>query len=147
MAEEKKKTGRPLTEIDKADFENLLEIGADAEQVRAWFARKTKTPTLNHTTIYRFCIREYGVSFAQLAAERKQICKTRVMMDFYKKCPHSDTLLIFAMKNICGWRSDPVHTDTETLERARQLLSALDTVIGDKSRVADKKTSGVPEEL
>lgn len=107
MVEEKKKMGRPLIGIDKADFEALLEIGADEEQVRAWFARKSENPKLSIDTIYRFCKREYGVTFAELARQRKQICKTRVMMDFFKKCSKSDTLLIFAMKNLCGWKDKP----------------------------------------
>lgn len=107
MAEGEKKMGRPRIEFDRADFLNLLDIGASEKQIQAWFARKLDNPNLSADTIQRYCKREFEKTFAALAEERKENCKTRVMQAFYKKLPTSDALIIFGMKNLCGWKDNP----------------------------------------
>ena len=100
------RTGRPRKEIDKTDFEGLLELQCTLEEVTAFFDHKLNGCSAD--TIERWCKREYGETFADVSAKKRNLGKISIRRMQFALAKKSAPLLIFLGKQYLGQSDNPV---------------------------------------
>jgi hypothetical protein len=99
--EVEKMAGRPAKRIDKQEFERLMAIGCDKQEVLGWFDLKLNG--LNESTFDKWLKREYGCNFSELATKRLPVVKLRVRKSIMDMLGKNAAVTIFAAKNVLGW--------------------------------------------
>ena len=61
---QKKKRGRPRTEIDRKQFVDLVGLGCLQDEI-CWFFRDESGKPISQDTLTRWCKREFGCNFAE----------------------------------------------------------------------------------
>jgi hypothetical protein len=102
------KMGRPQKEYDTADFEGLISIGADEEEVVAFLRHKHGSCSSNGLTSWlrRTYGAEYGenVTFRELKEKMGlPLQKLKVRKGVNTMIGKNAAVTIFAAKNILGW--------------------------------------------
>lgn len=120
------KTGRPRKNINKEEFEGLLEIQCTLEEVTSYFSFRLAGCSMD--TIERWCKREYGQSFAEIAEKRRNEGKISIRREMFRMMQKNASVLIFMAKNYLGMSDNPQAPDA-----ANELLQALYTVISAKN--------------
>lgn len=64
MSGQKKKRGRPRTEIDRKQFVDLVGLGCLQDEI-CWFFRDESGKPISQDTLTRWCKREFGCNFAE----------------------------------------------------------------------------------
>lgn len=118
---------RPRKEIDKIDFESLMEIQCTLSEVTAFFDHKLGG--CSEDTIERWCKRTYHQSFAEISAKKRELGKIslrRAGFELAKKIP---SVHIFYAKNYLGMtdRIEQVVTEVEDLTKLADMLNADET--------------------
>lgn len=93
--------GRPRKEIDKKDFERLLSIGCDKQEIVSWFDLKMNG--LSESALDKWIKREYHCNFTELSTKRHPVVKTRVRKGIMEMVGKNAAVTIFAAKNVLGW--------------------------------------------
>lgn len=93
--------GRPAKGINREDFERLLAIGCDRQEIITWF--DLKLDGINDSTFDKWLKREYGCNFSELATKRHPIVKMRVRKGIMDMVGKNAAVTIFAAKNVLGW--------------------------------------------
>lgn len=99
-----RKPGRPRKEPDKQDFEALISIGCEQDEVLAFFGKKFCG--FDRATLFRWIKREYGEdeSFATISSKMGlPLQKTRVRKGIMEMVGKNAAVTIFAAKNVLGW--------------------------------------------
>ena len=105
--------GRPPKETSKKDFEGLLFMGAEQDEVIAFF--RYKLGGYSRTTLYRWIKKEYGKneSFetikAQIGVPMQKLKVRQGLMSMVGKNPAAT---IFAAKNVLGYTDKVEQTQT-----------------------------------
>lgn len=100
------RTGRPRKEINRTDFEGLLELQCTLEEVTAFFDHKLGGCSAD--TIERWCKREYGETFADVSAKKRNLGKISIRRMQFNLAKKSAPLLIFLGKQYLGQSDNPV---------------------------------------
>lgn len=105
------RTGRPLTEISKNDFERLCAIQCTLSEVCEFFSVSDKT-------MNAWCRRTYGKTFSEVFKIKRtlgNISLRRAQFELAKKYP---AMAIFLGKNLLGQTDSPmiIETAPEALE-------------------------------
>jgi len=64
LSGQKKKRGRPRTEIDRKQFVDLVGLGCLQDEI-CWFFRDESGKPISQDTLTRWCKREFGCNFAE----------------------------------------------------------------------------------
>lgn len=106
---------RPLTEINKVDFEKLCQIQCTKVEICGWF-------NCSESTIERWCKRIYKVSFDVIFDQKRQGgCISLRRAQFQEALKGNTALLIWLGKQYLG------QTDVEKSER-KQLSEKLNEI-------------------
>ncbi len=96
--------------IDKSNFENLCSMQCSKREIAGFFR---VTPG----TIDRFCQYAYGMDFNEANEMFSANGKVSLKRACFKKALNGDTItLIWAMKNICGWKDKVEQENTSRIE-------------------------------
>ena len=115
------KMGRPRKDISKKDFEGLLSIGADQEEVTAFL--RFKLGSCSRATLHRWIKKEYGEdeNFKTLKAKiGTPMSKLRVRQGLMGMVGKNAAATIFAAKNVLGY--------TDKVEQTQTINGAVPTV-------------------
>lgn len=103
-----KKTGRPLIEIDKTQFENLCFMQCTLEEIAGFFR-------VNEKTIMRWCKREYNDSFGNVYKRASAGGKTSLRREQWKAAKKGNiTMLIWLGKQWLG-QTERIEQKSETV--------------------------------
>lgn len=120
MAIEKHKGGRPKKQIDKEVFEKLCDLQCTIEDLADFFS-------CSHDTIQRWCVNEYGESFACIHKKHLAKGKASLRRNMFRLSEKNATMAIFLAKNYLGM------TDNVEVKADTSLMSALlDVVKGEQ---------------
>lgn len=108
-------------DIDKKDFESLLIIQCSLKEVQAFFEHKLGS--CSEDTIQRFCKREYGKTFREVAEEKNALGKIGLRRAGFELAKKNAAVHIFYCKNYLGM-ADKVET-TATVGVSDNFLEAL----------------------
>ena len=89
------KTGRPLTEIDKNEFEKLCGLQCTQEEICSFFGTTPKT-------LQRWCRRTYGAGFSQVFAEKRRNGKIALRRAQFRLAQKNAAMAIFLGKQWLG---------------------------------------------
>lgn len=115
--------GRPQIKIDRADFEGLLAIQCTLEEVTAFLDHKLGG--CSEDTVERWCKREYGESFADVSAKKRNIGKIGLRRDQFRLAKKNATMAIFLGKNYLGQRDNIEYSNTEALKKLDEVLERI----------------------
>lgn len=102
------KMGRPLIEIDKAQFENLCSLQCTLAEIAGWFG-------CSQDTIERWCKRTYSQTFADTFAQKRSKGQISVRRALYQAATKGNTTaMIFWLKNHAGM-ADQIHVETKDI--------------------------------
>lgn len=115
------KMGRPLIEIDKEQFEKLCSIQCTREEIAGFF-------NVSEDTIDRWCIREYGETFAAVFKQKRQIGKISLRRSQWKMAQKNVTMSIWLGKQFLGQQDKQElqvsHSDDDTIKEMKEYFSA-----------------------
>jgi len=95
--------GRPLTQIDRRQFEALCQIFCTKKEIAAVFG-------IDEDTLNAWCKREYGVTFSVIYEQKSEAGKISLRRMMIKQAERSAAVAIFLAKNHLGMK------DEQTLE-------------------------------
>lgn len=112
-----KKRGRPPIEIDKNKLETIAKMNATEQEI-AWFFK------CDRSQISRFIKREYDMDFRTFRKTHQVDLKYKIINKVVKYVNNdidkggriNNQLLMFTMKNLCGWK-DRIETTNINNER------------------------------
>ena len=113
---------RPRKEIDKIDFESLMEIQCTLSEVTAFFDHKLGG--CSEDTIERWCKRTYHQSFAEISAKKKDLGKISLRRAGFALAKKVPSVHIFYAKNYLGM-SDKIQVVNEEVEDLTPLAELL----------------------
>ena len=87
---------RPQIEIDKERFEEMCALQCTEEDIANEF-------NCDRTTIYRWCKREYGESFATVFDKKRARGKTSLRRTLFEMAKKYPAVAIFLAKNLLGY--------------------------------------------
>jgi hypothetical protein len=125
--------GRPTKDISRKDFEGLLSIGADQEEITAFF--RFKLGSYSRATLHRWIKKEYGENenFETLKAQiGTPMLKMKVRQGLMGMVGKNAAATIFAAKNVLGY-TDKVE---QTVNGGEALTNINVRFIKDKSEAA-----------
>lgn len=102
------KTGRPQKEIPKLEFESLLYIGCQRQEIVDYFdfqfrmKSKTGKTGISDSTIDRWCKRTYGCSFAEMLRKGQTKLKIKLRRNQIKLSENNASMAIFLGKQWLG---------------------------------------------
>lgn len=110
-------------EIDKKEFESLLAIQCSQGEIVAYY--QYKLGSMCDETIRRFCVREYGKSFKEVAEEKRAVGKISLRRAGFELAKKNAAVHIFYCKNYLGM-TDKVVTES-TVAVSDNFLEALNS--------------------
>lgn len=123
---------RPRIEIDEKQFQTLCGMMCTEEEIAGLFSCSVDT-------IERFCKRKYGKSFAETFKMYSAKGKLSLRRNQFKLAEKSAAMAIFLGKNYLGQKDTIVQIDETELNKAREILS------GVKSVIDNGETAGISE--
>ena len=109
--------GRPTKDISRKDFEGLLSIGADQEEITAFF--RFKLGSYSRATLHRWIKKEYGETenFETLKAQiGTPMLKMKVRQGLMGMVGKNAAATIFAAKNVLGYTDKVEQTVNDVSE-------------------------------
>lgn len=114
--------GRPLTEIDKKEFEGCCKILCTKDEICDIFS-------INEQTLTAWCKREYGMGFCEIYKKLSAGGKKSLRRYQFELAENNATMAIWLGKNLLGQKDETVidHGNNELLgaltELARKQLN------------------------
>jgi hypothetical protein len=130
--------GRPTKDISKKDFEGLLSIGADQEEITAFF--RFKLGSYSRTTLHRWIKKEYGETenFETLKAQiGTPMLKMKVRQGLMGMVGKNAAATIFAAKNVLGYTDKVEQTVNDISESKGIIVNFADKGDGNAGNVPD----------
>lgn len=116
-----KKMGRPLTKIDKSQFEKLCSIQCTKEEIAGFF-------DCSEDTIEKFCKREYGETFTVVFKQKRQAGKISLRRSQWKLAEKNVTMAIWLGKQYLGQKEQQEvrisHTDDDTIKEMQSYFES-----------------------
>lgn len=113
-----KKMGRPLKEIDKGQFEKLCGLQCTRDEIAAFL-------DVSHDTLERWCKKTYGVTFASIFAQKRELGKVSLRRMQFKLAEKNPTMAIFLGKNMLGQTDHVEVVDNTPIEKLDEILGAI----------------------
>ena len=132
--------GRPTKDISKKDFEGLLSIGADQEEITAFF--RFKLGSYSRATLHRWIKKEYGENenFETLKAQiGTPMLKMKVRQGLMGMVGKNAAATIFAAKNVLGY--------TDKVEQTVNDISESKGIIVNFADKGDSNAGNVPDSV
>ena len=136
MAIKQSKMGRPRKEINKTEFEGLLQLQCTKEEVAAFFDHMLGGCSVD--TIERWCKEEYGETFAAVSAKKRDLGRISLRRIQFQHAKKNASMAIFLGKNYLG-QSDKVEAEDTTA------LDKLDAILKSMKETADADADVKPE--
>ena len=130
--------GRPTKDISKKDFEGLLSIGADQEEITAFF--RFKLGSYSRATLHRWIKKEYGENenFETLKAQiGTPMLKMKVRQGLMGMVGKNAAATIFAAKNVLGYTDKVEQTVNDISESKGIIVNFADKGDGNAGDVPD----------
>ena len=130
--------GRPTKDISKKDFEGLLSIGADQEEITAFF--RFKLGSYSRATLHRWIKKEYGENenFETLKAQiGTPMLKMKVRQGLMGMVGKNAAATIFAAKNVLGYTDKVEQTVNDVSEHKGITINFADKGDGNAGNVPD----------
>jgi hypothetical protein len=130
--------GRPTKDISKKDFEGLLSIGADQEEITAFF--RFKLGSYSRATLHRWIKKEYGENenFETLKAQiGTPMLKMKVRQGLMGMVGKNAAATIFAAKNVLGYTDKVEQTVNDISESKGIIVNFADKGDGNAGNVPD----------
>jgi len=130
--------GRPTKDISRKDFEGLLSIGADQEEITAFF--RFKLGSYSRATLHRWIKKEYGETenFETLKAQiGTPLLKMKVRQGLMGMVGKNAAATIFAAKNVLGYTDKVEQTVNDISESKGIIVNFADKGDGNAGNVPD----------
>jgi hypothetical protein len=130
--------GRPTKDISRKDFEGLLSIGADQEEITAFF--RFKLGSYSRATLHRWIKKEYGENenFETLKAQiGTPMLKMKVRQGLMGMVGKNAAATIFAAKNVLGYTDKVEQTVNDISESKGIIVNFADKGDGNAGNVPD----------
>ena len=130
--------GRPTKDISRKDFEGLLSIGADQEEITAFF--RFKLGSYSRATLHRGIKKEYGENenFETLKAQiGTPMLKMKVRQGLMGMVGKNAAATIFAAKNVLGYTDKVEQTVNDISESKGIIVNFADKGDGNAGNVPD----------
>ena len=130
--------GRPTKDISKKDFEGLLSIGADQEEITAFF--RFKLGSYSRATLHRWIKKEYGENenFETLKAQiGTPLLKMKVRQGLMGMVGKNAAATIFAAKNVLGYTDKVEQTVNDISESKGIIVNFADKGDGNAGNIPD----------
>lgn len=115
------KGGRPKIQIDKGTFEKLCDLQCTIEDLADFFS-------CSHDTIQRWCMAEYGESFACIHKKHMAKGKASLRRNMFRLSEKNATMAIFLAKNWLGMTDNvEVKADTSLMQSLLDVVSNKDS--------------------
>lgn len=115
------KMGRPLTNIDKKQFEKLCTLQCTKEEIAGFFE-------CSEDTIEKFCKREYGETFAAVFKQKRQTGKISLRRSQWRLAEKNVSMAIWLGKQYLGQKEQQEvqisHTDDDTIREMENYFAA-----------------------
>lgn len=126
--------GRPRKEIDKTEFEKLCALQCTYTEICAWFDVTDKT-------LNTWCHREYGKSFSEIFAVKREKGKTSLRRYQFQLAQKNASMAIFLGKNYLG-QTDVIEQNVNVVsddmrEQVKMLIDGIDERTGDQNTETD----------
>lgn len=113
---------RPKKEIDQEVFEKLCGLQCTKEEICGFFA-------LTDKTLESWCKRTYNAGFSDVFAQKRGLGKISLRRMQWRLAEKNATMAIFLGKQYLGQRDNPEIENAEALNKARELLGGVESVI------------------
>lgn len=111
---------RAKTEIDLHQLKQLLKLKPTIEWVAGFFECSEKT-------IERYIRTEFDLTFAEFREQQFVHTRFDMIREALERSRKSDTILIFCLKNLCGWRDkQPGEEDKKIIHEGGLQLAKVD---------------------
>lgn len=110
MTKERRQTGRPRVEIDDAKLRGLMRFNPSLADTAAFFE-------CSADTVERHIKRTHALTFAAFRDQNMVHVRLKLVQLALKKAETDKIMLIFCLKNLCGW-ADKIERDDAGDERA-----------------------------
>lgn len=115
------KMGRPLTNIDKKQFEKLCTLQCTKEEIAGFFE-------CSEDTIEKFCKREYGETFTAVFKQKRQTGKISLRRSQWRLAEKNVSMAIWLGKQYLGQKEQQEvqisHTDDDTIREMENYFAA-----------------------
>lgn len=128
-------------EIDKKEFESLLAIQCSCSEIVAFY--QYKLGSMCDETIRRFCVREYGKSFKEVAEEKRAVGKIGLRRAGFELAKKNAAVHIFYCKNYLGM-TDKVVTES-TVAVSDNFLEALNSTASEDWKEEESESKDADE--
>lgn len=109
MAKHKEKIGRPRADLDFDQLKAFMRMNPTRADSAAFFST-------SEDTIERRIKKETGLAFAAFREQNMVHTRMHLIRTALKRADNgSDTMLIFCLKNLCGWRDKQPDEDTQQI--------------------------------
>lgn len=104
----KKKTGRPLANIDKDQFEKLCGIQCTLMEIADWF-------NVDDVTLIAWCKRTYGLAFSEVFRQKRSRGKISLRRSLWQGALEDNNVVLklFLAKNHLGMSDMGMEDDSE----------------------------------
>ena len=118
--------GRPRVDIDRDQLTAFMRLKPSLEDCAAFFK-------CHKDTITNFIEREFGLGFSAFREQNSVVTRFNMIRTAIKKAEGGDNImLIFCLKNMCGWRDRPKDDEDEYAK-----MSMKDLIILAKSKLPE----------
>ena len=101
------KMGRPLIQIDRKQFVDLVGLGCSQDEI-CWFFRDPTGKPISEDTLTRFCKREFGCTFADYRNQNSMMAfKIKLRRNQLQLSEKNAAMAIWLGKQVLGQTENP----------------------------------------
>ena len=101
------KMGRPLIQIDRKQFVDLVGLGCTQDEI-CWFFRDPSGKPISEDTLTRFCKREFGCTFAEYRNQNSMMAfKIKLRRNQLQLSEKNAAMAIWLGKQMLGQTENP----------------------------------------
>ena len=101
------KMGRPLIQIDRKQFVDLVGLGCTQDEI-CWFFRDQSGKPISEDTLTRFCKREFGCTFADYRNQNSMMAfKIKLRRNQLQLSEKNAAMAIWLGKQVLGQTENP----------------------------------------
>lgn len=94
--------------IDKEEFEQMCLEQLSEKEIADYYG-------LDRRTVNHFCKQNYGMTFTTFWNLKRTKSKAIIINEAFKLAKKNGAVMIFCLKNLCGWKDNP---DEQTASNA-----------------------------
>lgn len=113
------KMGRPRKEINRKEFEGLLALQCTLEEITSFFDHKLGGCC--EDTIENWCKREYGETFSEVSAKKRNLGKISLRRIQLRLAEKSPAMAIFLGKQVLGQKDQVEMAVKNTDESVKEM--------------------------